>query len=152
MAKIKKHTKSTAVKKLENMAYEALKKRYPNFPYHPHPKFNDSTANGLTRCVVEYIKLRGFQAERINTTGVKIGDRWVKGSSQAGSADISATIQGRSVKIEIKCEASGDHYQSEAQKEYQKQVEAAGGVYLIVRTFQGFYDWFNRKNQNGHGR
>jgi len=149
-------TKSEAIRLLENLAFEALKKRYPSFPYPVKPKYSDKSANALTTCVIDYIQLRGFQAERINTTGTFLdtgkGRRWIKGSSQPGSADISATIQSRSVKIEIKCAATRDLYQSEAQKNYQKQIEAAGGVYLIIRTFQEFYDWFNRKNQNPNGR
>lgn len=145
----KRHTKSEELKKLENLAFKALKDRYPSVPYLPEPKYTDKTANSLTKCVVDYIRLRGFQAERINTTGqqIKRGDstKWIKGSSQTGSADISATIQGRSVKIEIKCLATGDNYQSDEQKEYQRQIQAAGGVYLIVRTFTDFYKWFNKK-------
>ena len=47
--------------------------------------------------------------------------------------------------FEIKCKATGDNYQSEAQKKYQRQIENAGGVYLIVTTFEDFYNWFNHK-------
>ncbi len=70
---------------------------------------------------------------------------WIKSTTQNGTADISATIQGHSVKIEIKCKATGDNCQSEAQKEYQRQIEKSGGVYLIVTTFEDFYSWFNHK-------
>ena len=58
---------------------------------------------------------------------------------QVGSADISATIEGRSVKIEIKV---GSDRQSEAQKRYQQQVENAGGTYFIATSFEQFEDWF----------
>ena len=37
------------------------------------------------------------------------------------------------MKIEVKF---GSDRQSEHQKEYQKAIEAAGGVYLIARTFE----------------
>lgn len=149
MERTKRHIKSAAVKALENFALEALKKQYPNFPYPPAPKYSDKTANGLTTCIVDYIALRGFLAERINTTGQQIntasGKKWIKGSSKKGSADIHSCIQGRYVAIEIKCEATGDKYQSDDQKAYQKETEAAGGIYLIIRTFEEFYNWFNRK-------
>ncbi len=56
-----------------------------------------------------------------------------------GTADISATINGRSVKIEIKMKDK----QSEVQREYQRRIEAAGGVYLIVRSFAEFMTWYN---------
>ena len=157
-----RYSKSEAVKKLENLAFENLKIKHPNFPYLRKPVYNDNTSNGLTKCVIDYIKLRGFQAERTNSMGMQIDNRststdilgnsriigarkWIKSSGQTGTADISATIQGRSVKIEIKCEATGDKYQSKGQKDYQKQIEQSGGVYLIVRTFDEFYNWFNRK-------
>jgi hypothetical protein len=58
-----------------------------------------------------------------------------------GSADISAILPGGvSLKAEIKY---GKDRQSEAQKHYQSSVEAAGGVYLIVRTFDDFLVWWD---------
>lgn len=144
------HKKSEAIKKLEALALEQLKQKHPNFPYPPKPKFNDNTANGLTKAVIAYILAMGGQAERISVTGRQIrsgnGFKWIKSSGKVGSADISAVPQGKSLKIEIKCEATGDSVQSDKQKAYQESVEAAGGVYIIVRTFQGFYDWFNNLN------
>lgn len=157
-----RHPKSEAVKELERLQFENLIGQHPNFPCLKKPVYNDNTSNGLTKCVIDYIQLRGFQAERINSMGMQIDNRntstdilgnsriigsrkWIKSSGRTGTADISATIQGRSVKIEIKCEATGDKYQSEAQRLYQRQIENAGGVYLIVRTFNDFYNWFNRK-------
>ena len=145
----KQNVKSEAVKALEKLAFEDLKKRFPQFPYPIAQKYTDSDTNGLTRCVIDYITLRGFQAERINSMGQQISvngtAKWVKGSTQNGTADISATIKGRSVKIEIKCKKTGDHFQSDEQKEYQRQIQQAGGIYKIVRTFEDFYTWFNRK-------
>lgn len=156
----KRVIKSDAVKKLECLALERLIAKYPSFPYPIKPKYSDQTANGLTKCVIDYIELRGFQAERINSTGRQIDGRvastdvlgnvrtigsvkWIKSSGQIGTADISATIQGRSVKIEVKCEATGDKKQSQGQIEYQRQIEASGGTYLLIRTFEQFYNWFN---------
>nr|HMP31833.1 hypothetical protein [Saprospiraceae bacterium] len=62
---------------------------------------------------------------------------------------ISATIKGRSIKIEIKCAATGDRYQSEDQKNYQSMIESAGGIYIIVKDFQGFYDWYLKFVKDG---
>ena len=162
VAKKKQYIKSEAVKELENLVFEKQQKLYPNFPYPIKSKYSDANTNALTKCVIDYIALRGFHAERINSTGVVKDNRktskdvlgnirtigsieWIKSTTQNGTADISATIQGRSVKIEIKCKATCDNKQSEAQKEYQKQIENAGGVYLIVTTFDDFYYWFNHK-------
>jgi hypothetical protein len=66
--------------------------------------------------------------------------KWTKGTGTKGSADISATINGRSVKIEIKY---GKDRQSEAQIRYQEMIEKAGGTYLIVKSFDDFIQWFD---------
>lgn len=58
-----------------------------------------------------------------------------------GTADISATIRGRSVKIEVKI---GRDRQSEAQKRYQASIEAAGGIYYIARNIDDFMQWYNQ--------
>lgn len=138
-----------AIADLQNLALEALKTKYPNFPYPPKQKYTDKTANGLTKCIIDYVTLKGFQAERINSTGrqIKTGNayKWIKNSGTNGTADISATIHGRSVKIEVKCKATGDTRQSQEQKDYQAKIETAGGIYVIAYTFAQFYEWFNSK-------
>lgn len=147
-----------ALDTLNSMALQAHKKRYPSVPDHavPRCKYSDKTANGLTKCIIDFLRLSGWQAERISTTGRMIDNRrtvvdvlgrtkqigstrWVKGSGTRGSADISATIAGRSVKIEVK---AGKDRQGPAQKEYQRMIEASGGIYYIARTFDSFYQWY----------
>jgi len=119
-------------------------------------KFTDKTANGLTKAIVKWINLNGYQAERISTSGrwvdnskvvtdvlgnqKKIGSgKYIKGSGTKGSADISATIKGKSIKIEVKI---GKDKQSEAQIEYQKAIERAGGIYFIAKDFTSFYHFY----------
>lgn len=146
MVRKQRYIKPHLVKMLENEAFRQKKEANPNFPYPVKPKFRDDTSNGLTGCVIAWIELNGGQAERINSTGRQVNingrQRWIKGSGTTGTADISATILGKSVKIEIKCEATGDRYQSKEQKEYQKAIEQAGGVYVIARNFSRFHKWF----------
>lgn len=146
---------SKYIHKLEELYYKDLMDKYPTFPkdYHPNFKMTDKTANGLTKCIVVFLNLSGHQAERIssmgrvldNTKHVKdvlggtrlIGSKqYIKGTSTNGTADISATIKGRSVKIEVKI---GNDRQSQAQIEYQQHIEAAGGHYWIAKDFDGFY-------------
>ena len=129
-------------------------KKYPNMPldYIPLFKYTDKTANGLTRCIIDYLTLQGYQAERISTTGRMVDNtktftnvlgitkqigskKWIKGSGTKGSADISATIKGKSVKIEVKI---GKDRQSEHQKAYQQSIENSGGLYLIATSFEQF--------------
>jgi hypothetical protein len=144
-------------KEYKALLHELKLQRYaithPNYPqdYIPKTMYKDSTANGLTRAICDYINYNGYQAERINTMGTArekkttagkvIGVTWTKGTSTAGSADISATIKGRSVKIEVKI---GKDRQSEAQKRYQENIEKAGGTYIIAKDFDSFVEWYNQ--------
>lgn len=136
-------------------AYACSRTKLPP-DYVVRTKYNDSTANGLTKCVIDYINLSGGQAERISNTGryidesrivtdvlgnrKKIGSgKYIKGTGTNGTADISATFKGKSIKIEIKMKDK----QSEAQKEYQQSIERAGGIYFICHNFEEFLDKFN---------
>lgn len=145
-----------AIDTLRSMDLEDKRRNYPNVPEYALPRtlFTDKTANGLTKCIIRFVRLSGGQAERISVEGRVIDSRKsvtdvigrrrtigsvkrIPSSAQKGSADLSATIQGKSVKIEIKI---GRDQQSLDQREYQRQVEAAGGIYIIVRNFQQAYD------------
>ena len=136
---------------------ESIKKR-PNVPLYALeaalPKYTDKTANGLTRCILDFLELCDYQVERINTMGRPIDNRkqvtdvigrtktigtmtWGKSTATKGSSDISATIEGLSVKIEVKI---GKDRQSEYQKIYQANIEKAKGQYWIVKNFADFYE------------
>jgi len=150
--------KNEAMAILEHLALEANRKQYPNMPdvYRPRFKYSDKTANGLTKCIVDFLRFRGHQAERIAVTGRyvdqtkvvsdclgrhrRIGSgKWIKPSMQVGTADISATVKGIGIKIEVKI---GADRQSESQAAYQRGIEKAGGVYYIARTFIDFLQWY----------
>lgn len=154
------YRKPEAVKMLELMSFTEKRKRYPNIPidYMAPVTFRDDTANGLTKCITSFIQLMGGQAERISTTGRAIDRQstftdvtgrtrligrieWIPGTSTNGSADISATVAGRSVKIEVKVKRD---IQSQAQKDYQQAIEQAGGIYYIAHDFTSFLTWFNQ--------
>lgn len=150
------YRKPQAVKNLERLALDQFRRNHPDFPEIaiPPQSYRDDTANGLTQCIVAYVRFRGGQAERINTTGIpqQRGGRvvWRKATATKGSADISATIAGRSVKIEVKI---GADRQSEAQRRYQTAVEQAGGLYFIAKDFTSFVEWFGEtfKDENTNG-
>ena len=146
-----------ALQILNEMAFERLR-AVSTMPAHciPKPKFTDSSANNLTKAIIKYIELMGYQAERINNTGryidttkkvkniqgqtVQIGSgQYIPGTGTNGTADISATIKGKSIKIEVKY---GKDRQSEAQKEYQATIERSGGVYYIAKDFESFYQFY----------
>lgn len=151
------YRKPDAVKHLEQLADAEARRQHPNIdPRYLAPrKYKDNTANDLTKCVIDFIRLTGGQAERINSTGRYIDQsqvftdvigrtrsigtgQWIPSSGSKGTADISAVIGGRAVKIEIKMKDR----QSEDQKRYQEQIERVGGVYLIVRSFDEFLTWY----------
>lgn len=136
---------------LHDLEAKYMAYRYPSAPGHiiPFTAYSDKTANGLTKCIVDFLNFSGFQAERINTMGVFRRSRrtdgtmtqgqWTKGTSTPGSADISATIYGKSVKIEVKI---GRDKQSPAQLLYQQNIERSGGVYIIAKDFDGFMELY----------
>ena len=144
--------------KLKALELEALRLKHPTIDqkYLAFTDWKDNSANSLTNCVIAFVQYMGGQAERISSQGqyregakiqVGTGDiayqkqlpgKWTPGQSTKGTADISATIRGRSVKIEIKQKDK----QSDVQKQYQAAIERAGGVYIIVRTFDEFVVWY----------
>ena len=147
-----------AIEHLRALKLADIKARYPNVPSIALPKFeyNEKSANGLTRCIVDFLNLSGHQAERINTMGRMVDNRktytdvigrtktigsakYIPTTGTKGSADISATIKGRSVKIEVKY---GKDRQSQDQKAYQEMIERAGGVYILAKDFDTFYQWY----------
>lgn len=133
-----------ALKELSRLAGEQDRQRFPNVPEFalPKPKFSDKDSNGLTHCIIEYLRLNKHYATRINTQGQYSEKlkRWIKGNTTKGTADIHACIDGRHASIEIKI---GRDTQSDLQKKTQIAIEKAGGLYFVARTFESFYDWYN---------
>lgn len=154
-----------ALKQLQDLHFEAQKTKYKTIPpaYIPRKKFADATANGLTQCIIQYINLMGGFAERISNTGRQIDNRkivtdvlgqkrilgtvsYIKGTGKNGTADISATYKGLSLKIEVKI---GKDKMSAAQSEYKQKTEGAGGIYYIAKDFETFFEWFNQLKSGG---
>lgn len=94
-----------------------------------------ATANGLTRYITQFLTWKGHRATRISSAGRVVGGKYIKGNTRRGAADISSTINGRSVQWEIKI--AGDR-PSEFQLREQKLEEAAGGKYYFVKTAEQF--------------
>ena len=119
-------------------------------------KMTVNSANSLTRAIIKFVELKGYHAANIKVTGRMVDKRvtytdilgnkrqigsckYIKSSMEVGTADISATIKGLTVMIEVKW---GRDRQSEAQKLFQAKIEKAGGIYLIIHKFEEFYDWY----------
>ena len=111
-----------------------------------------ATANGLTLAIVNFLNWSGHNATRINTMGRAVETtekvaygilrtkKYLPSATRKGTADVTATIKGRSVKIEIKV---GSDRPSPEQLKEQARERSAGGIYEFVRdmdTFFTFYD------------
>ena len=147
--------------KIKALELESLRGKYPTMDvrFIPLTDWKDTSANGLTKCIIFWINAMGGQAERISSQGqyregkkIDVGTgeiaykkqlpgKWTPGQGTKGTADISATIRGRSVKIEVKY---GKDVQSDAQKQYQEMIERAGGIYFIAKSFDDFVMWYEK--------
>ena len=113
-----------------------------------------ATANGLTKSIINFLTWRGHRATRINSTGriIKAPQRqesgvslmtakYIPGTTRRGTADISSTIVGRSVMWEVKI---GADRPSEYQLLEQQREQAAGGLYIFVKTFELFLEEYDK--------
>lgn len=103
---------------------------------------------GNARCNI--IENRGTRIDNRETYTDVIGQRKTIGSvhfigsgMRRGIADMMAVIDGKAYDIELKrIYKKGKDRQSEEQKEEQRKMEQAGGTYLIVYSFEDFYNWY----------
>lgn len=103
-----------------------------------------SKTNNTTNAIIDYVKLHGGFARRVNTSGIPIitGGHirgWRK-SKNIGAADIRIIFAGYSIDVEIK---TGKDKQRPDQAEFQKEVEAAGGEYWEVKDVPDFIELFS---------
>lgn len=148
----------TALAHLRELYLSDCKEKHPDLPYYSAPPFKASKTNDLTRCVLAFLKLKGHFCERTGNEGRVLDDRKtyidtvgmsrtigsvkrVKSSGKRGTSDLKAIIQGRFVAIELKNALTHDR-QSQEQHQYQKEVEASGGYYLIVTSFAQMVNWY----------
>lgn len=154
-------SKSKYLPLLRELALQDSRAKHPTLPeqYRSIRTYTDKSANGLTRCVIDFLRFSGHQAERINCTGRPLDNTqvvtdvigtsrrigsvtWLPTSGQKGTSDISAVIRGKAIKIEVKIRDK----QSEDQKSYQLQIEKAGGQYWLVRSFDEFMAFYQQLN------
>ena len=59
------------LERLIELKYSLDCKKYPsmNPNYVPKTKYTDKTANGLTKCVVDWLNLNGHRADRVSSAG-----------------------------------------------------------------------------------
>jgi hypothetical protein len=138
------YVKPISVKELEQMATDAARLKHPTLPEYAlaYRKQNDSTANGLTSCITNYITLCGGFASRISNQGTYRAKfaRYTPSTSRKGIADVMATYKGLSLHIEVKI---GRDKQSDHQCQVELDVIKSGGYYFIARNFTEFKEWFD---------
>jgi hypothetical protein len=124
--------------------HEYYKVKYPNvvadglYCLPTLPKYK--TANGLTKFITNYILWAGWRATRVNTMGRQVGGKWIPGTTRKGTADISATIKGRSIMIEIKV---GKDKASEYQLKEQELERKSGGIFEFISTPEEFFTLYD---------
>ena len=131
----------TALQRLDNLSYQSKIEQHPNMPIKaiPRTKYSDGSANDLTKCIIDFVRLKGFYATRIQSQGQKRGNVMTYGTTQRGTADLHICINSIHISCEIKY---GKDRQSDAQKQVQKEVELSGGIYLLIRDFEQFYKFY----------
>ena len=110
--------------------------------------YSDQTTNGLTNAVYDWLKYSGHYVNRINSQGqmrkIKGKLQYTHGTSNLGTPDLDAIINGKPVKIEIKCRQTGDRLRKEQIQE-KDRIEASGGIYIVIgdmNQFVSFYKGF----------
>jgi len=135
------YRKPESIKELEQAYFEYECKKYPNFPNYARvvTKFRDDNANGLTRCIVKWLEMHQYFAGRVNTTGIYSQKlkKYIYSGSKRGMADVTAVIDGRHVSIEVKV---GKDKMRLAQVEVKREIEQAGGVYIVASSFDNFLE------------
>ena len=150
-------TDTQAIRLLKDAVKARKQAQYPNVPEYAItiPKYEDRTANGLTRCIIDFLNSQnGCCCFRISNEGIlridKNGKAFRANSSmQNGISDLISSVWGRFVSIEVKVNKD---VQSDQQKEFERQIENARGYYVIAKDFKGFLDWFNLKMDRKHER
>jgi hypothetical protein len=152
-----KSTLNSTKEKYNKAHEEWFKLEYPNAykdGYYIDAKYpRVDTSNGLTSFICNYLTWKGHRATRINVSGrlvegkekqpsgVSIGvKKWIPSSTRKGTADISATIKGKSVMIEIKI---GSDRPRPEQLEEQIRERKAGGIYEFIKTPEEFFNLYD---------
>ena len=111
-----------------------------------------SKSNGITQMICNFLLWHEHRATRVNVMGrlvegkEKHGNdivtvkKYIPSSTRRGTSDISATIRGRSVMIEIKI---GKDKASPYQLAEQVKERRAGGIYEFVSSPEDFFKLYD---------
>ncbi len=107
--------------------------------------YKDTTTNGLTNSIMDFLKFNRHYANRINSMGLmrKINGemKYTPSSTRKGVADIHSIINGKHCSIEVKCKATNDRMSKEQTRE-RALIESSGGIYFIAEDMESFINWY----------
>lgn len=153
----------SALKHLKELLTSQMIRTHPNLPY-PDQQINywnavksretkqlkriESFLNLIGGCKGNIIDNKGTRIdsrvtyENPNTANQTVGSiEYRKSKIQNGIADTCNIIKGRKVDVELKLKyKKGRDTQSPVQKQYEKEVIEAGGIYVICESFDDFYN------------
>lgn len=148
-------------KELKELKYRYIERKSPDFFVASGGRsmklnpYNDTTSNGLTKCIIDWINYSGGSANRINTQGQvrkervefagghhKDFIRFTPSATRKGTADIHAVMNGRHVSIEVKIRRDR---LSEHQQQEQQRITDAGGLYFVAKDMESFVTWFKNE-------
>ena len=120
-------------------------------------RYKQNSANEITKTITGFIDFMGGLGERISSAGryvpgekyenmdgkkFETKGRFIPSTTRAGTSDISATIYGKTIKIEVKY---GKDRLSKKQKDYLTKAHNAGCFCYVAKDFDGFFDFFMEK-------
>lgn len=150
---------SEGIKQLKELAKAFSREKHPSLPEHARyiKPYNDKTANGLQRSIIDFCRFNGHLAGRTGCTGryvdqskvttdvlgfkKRIGSgKWIPTSGTKGTSDLHLLINGISIACEIKM--PGDRMRPD-QVKYKEAFEKAGGRYITCGSLDEFLDLYN---------
>ena len=134
-----------ALEILQSMDLTYKRAKYPNVPDDALPKsrFSQKDANAITHAILLFLRLKGHYCSRIQSQGQynPTLKRWTHSMVRRGIGDITATINGRFIMIEVK---AGKDKLSHWQTKTMQEVEKSGGLYVIAHSFDEFYNFYQK--------
>lgn len=154
-----------ALEHLKELIFQDLKRKYPSVPEHTIPIniFGAMKPEKREKKRIErFCELMGHNVVIIENRGQRIdnnhsytdaigGEHFIKGKAdfissgmKKGIADLQGSIKGKAVAIELKrVYAKGKDRMSAEQINFKERQERDGGIYIIVESFEDFYEWYN---------
>jgi len=93
----------------------------------------------IQKQILDYLRLKKVFCYRQNSGAFKTQSGHFYRFGTAGSPDIIAVINGKYIGIEVKLPKGR---QSQSQKDFQKQLENAGGEYILARNLSDIISKF----------